>query len=237
MAENPTVQIRRGLGGIETLDGAVVVIDVFRASNTIIALLAAGAAEVALLADIERARELKRRWPERPLLGERGGVAPEDFDGGNSPSKARTLVRPGDRPILTTSAGTQAIARLTSADTVLFASFANATAVVESIRRLGCDRVTILPMGLEARAPAVEDDEAAAWIAGIVEGRGQDFAEVRERLLGCDGANRLRRLGQRDDLAACTELDSQGIVPVVVPGEPPSAVSLGISYNPSTRAG
>lgn len=213
------------------------VIDVFRASNTIIALLAAGAAEVALLADIERARELKRHWPERPLLGERGGVAPDDFDGGNSPSNARTLVRPGDRPILTTSAGTQAIARLRAADTILFASFANATAVVDSIRRLGCDRVTLLPMGLEARAPAVEDDEAAAWIAGLLEGRNRDFSEVRERLLGCDGANRLRRLGQNDDLAACTELDSQGIVPVVTHGDPPCAVSLGISYNPPTPAG
>jgi 2-phosphosulfolactate phosphatase len=202
----------------------VVVIDVFRASNTIIALLAAGAAEVALLADLDQARELKARDPDRPLLGERGGIAPDDFDGGNSPANARFLVRPGDRPILTTSAGTQAIARLTAADTVLFASFANAGSVADAVRNSGFPNVTLLPMGLEARAPAVEDDEAAAWIAGLLEGRRQDFGAVRQRLLDCDGADRLRRLGQYDDLAFCTELDSRSLVPVVVAGDPPRAV-------------
>jgi len=54
------------------------------------------------------------------------------------------------------------------------------------------------------------------------------FGEVRERLLDCDGARRLRRLGQSDDLALCTELDSQTLAPVVVPGNPPRAVRLKI---------
>lgn len=224
MSERTAVRIQRGLVGIEELTGTVVVIDVFRASNTIIALLAAGAAEVALLADLDRARELRKCDPKRPLLGERGGIAPDDFDGGNSPTNARFLVRVGDRPILTTSAGTQAIARLTAADTVFFASFANANAVAEAIRRLGCPAVTMLPMGLEARAPAVEDDEAAMWIAGLLEGRRRDFNAVRQRLLDCDGADRLRRLGQDDDLAFCTELDTRSLVPVVVPGDPPRAI-------------
>lgn len=237
MAEIPAVQIHRGLHGVEAIAGVVVVIDVFRASNTIIALLAAGAADVALVADIERARKIKRMDPERPLLGERGGIAPDDFDGGNSPSGARFLVRAGDHPILTTSAGTQAVARLTAAETVLFASFANAGAVAGRVRRLGCRSVTMLPMGFEARTPAVEDDEAARWIAGLVEGRRARFREVRERVLACDGADRLRRLGQTDDLRICLELDSRRLVPVVVPGDPPRAVKLGISYNPPAEAG
>jgi 2-phosphosulfolactate phosphatase len=238
VAERAIVRTHRGLAGVEAITGVVVVIDVFRASNTIIALLAAGAGDVALVADMERARTLKRMDPERPLLGERGGIAPDDFDGGNSPSKAGMLVRPGDRPILTTSAGTQAVARLTSADTVLFASFANATAVVEAVRHLEFPSVTMLPMGLEARAPAVEDDEAAAWIAGLLlEDRRREFSVVRDRVLAGDGAGRLRRLGQTDDLAMCVELDSQPLVPVVVPGDPPCAVKLAIGYNPSTLIG
>jgi len=237
VAERPVVRIHRGLQGVDGLTGAVVVIDVFRASNTVIALLAAGAADVALVADIERARALKRIDPGRPLLGERGGIAPDDFDGGNSPSRARFLVRAGDHPILTTSAGTQAVARLRAADTVLIASFANAGAVAEEVRRRGWRSVTMLPMGLEARTPAVEDDEAAAWIAGLVEGRRGSFSMVRKRLLACDGADRLRRLGQTNDLAWCTELDSRPLVPVVIPGDPPGAVKLGIGYNPSTPIG
>lgn len=209
---------------MEAITGTVVVIDVFRASNTIIALLASGAKEVFLLADLAEARALKHRHPERPLLGERGGLAPDDFDGGNSPARAPLLVEPGSSPILTTSAGTQAIARLRAADTVLFASFANAAAVADCLGSLNRSSVTLLPMGLEAREPAVEDDEAADWIAGILEGRSQDFGEVRERLLDCDGARRLRRLGQTDDLMVCAELDSQPLVPVVLPGDPPRAL-------------
>jgi 2-phosphosulfolactate phosphatase len=220
----------------------VVVIDVFRASNTIIALLAAGAREVFLLADLERARALKNEDPRRPLLGERGGIAPADFDGGNSPVAAPSLIAPGDSPILTTSAGTQAVARLQSAETVLFASFANASAVAACIRGLETPVVTLLPMGLEARTPAVEDDEAASWIAGLIEGRAGDFGPVRARLLDCDGARRLRRLGQHDDLSVCVELDSRELVPVVVAGDPPRAVVVEpgagrLRYNSPTSTG
>lgn len=228
---------------MESITGVVVVIDVFRASNTIIALLAAGAREVFLLAELERARALKSEDPRRPLLGERGGIAPADFDGGNSPSAAPSLIAPGDSAILTTSAGTQAVARLRSAETVLFASFANASAAAARIRDLEPPVVTMLPMGLEARTPAVEDDEAALWIAGLLEGRTQDFEPVRARLLDCDGARRLRRLGQHDDLSACVELDSRDLVPVVLAGDPPRAVAMGadtgrIRYNsPSAGRG
>lgn len=224
MTESRGIRIQRGLAGVEAITGTVVVIDVFRASNTILALLASGAKEVFLLADLAEARALKHRHPERPLLGERGGVAPDDFDGGNSPARAPLFVESGCSPILTTSAGTQAIARLRSADTVLFASFANASAVAAFLEPMDPSSVTLLPMGLEARESAVEDDEAAEWIEGILNAQNRDFSEVRGRLLDCDGARRLRRLGQTDDLAVCTELDSQPLVPVVLPGDPPRAV-------------
>jgi 2-phosphosulfolactate phosphatase len=217
-------RIHRGLDELEELTGAVVVIDVFRASNTVIALLEAGAAEVVLVADVDRARELRRDQPDRLLLGERGGVAPSDFDGGNSPAAAHRLVRPGDQPILTTSAGTQALHRLGGADLVLVASFANAAAVVSALCHRRPRTVTLLPMGLEARTPALEDDEAARWIAAGIDGRPRDFDRVRRRLLACDGADRLRRLGQHDDLAWCTRLDSHDLVPVVLAGDPPRAV-------------
>ncbi len=226
MTDEIKVRIHRGHAAVEGLTGTVVVIDVFRASNTIISLLGAGAKEVFLLADIEKARSLKARYPQRPLLGERGGITPDDFDGGNSPANVGALIAPGASPILTTSAGTQAIARLKAADTIVFASFANATAVAEALRDRRLSSVTLLPMGLEARTPALEDDEAAAWINGLIDRRNQDFVGVRQRLLDCDGAARLRRLGQADDLAFCTELDTRNLVPVVVPGDPPRAVPL-----------
>lgn len=224
MTETPAFRIHHGLEGIEAIEGAVVVIDVFRASNTIISLLASGAREVALFADLEQARAFKRAEPKRPLLGERGGIAPDDFDGGNSPSNAPRVVPEGAAPILTTSAGTQAVARLTSADLILFASFANAAAVVRVLNEIKPLSVTLLPMGLEAREPAVEDDEAARWLLALLEGETPDFTGVRDRLLSCSGADRLRRLGQSDDLEWCTTVDSRSVVPMVRLDEPPRAV-------------
>ncbi|CAO0821856.1 hypothetical protein DFAR_2690045 [Desulfarculales bacterium] len=45
-------------------------------------------------------------------------------------------------------------------------------------------------MGLAAKTPALEDQEAAQYLAG----QRLDFAPVRWRLLACPGAERLRRL-------------------------------------------
>jgi 2-phosphosulfolactate phosphatase len=234
------VRIHRDLDAVENITGTVVVIDVFRASNTIIALLEAGASDVLLLADLEAARAIKAGHPGWRLLGERGGIAPGDFDGGNSPANAHRAVRRGETAILTTSAGTQAVGRLAGADAVLFGSFANVSALVEAVTMVGAGSVTLLPMGFEARLPAVEDDEAARYIAGALDGRVPDYDPVRGRLLACDGADRLRRLGQDDDLAWCTTLDTHRVVPVVEAGNPPRAVALGsggIGYNPGTPPG
>jgi 2-phosphosulfolactate phosphatase len=221
------VSTHRGLDGLERITGAVVVIDVFRASNTIVALLSAGAAEVALVADLERARELKAADPARLLLAERGGETVPGSDGGNSPANATALVSPGARVVLSTSAGTRAVHRLTAAAPVLFASFANAAAVVRFLRGVAVERVTFLPMGLEAREPALEDDLAAEYLTKALSGFPSAFEPMRARLLACPGADRLRRLGQLDDLDWCTRLDTVDLVPVVEPGDPPAATVLG----------
>jgi len=215
-----------GLDGLERLSDAVVVIDVFRASNTILALLAAGAAEVALVADLDHARAFKSAHPDRLLLAERGGMTVSGSDGGNSPASAHRLVAPGARVILSTSAGTRAVHRLTSARSVLFASFANAAAVERALRAARPERVTFLPMGLEAREQALEDDLVAAYLTAALSGAPPDFGPLREQLLACPGADRLRRLDQHDDLAWCTRLDTSDLVPVVRPGDPPTAIRL-----------
>src|SRR5689334_1426420 len=67
--------------------GLAVVIDVLRATTTIVHALAAGAACVRPCAEVEEARALvgQMRIGRALLGGERGGVAPPGFDLGNSP--------------------------------------------------------------------------------------------------------------------------------------------------------
>lgn len=211
---------------LEAEHGVVVVIDVFRAANTVLALLEAGASAVLLEADLARARALREAFPARRLLGERGGVAPADFDGGNSPAHAADLVEADAEVVLTTSAGTQAVHRLEHAEAVFFGTFVGASALADAIRSLAPQRVALLPMGLEAREPALEDDLCAEVLAGLLVGRPADFAARLPRLLSSDGAARLRRLGQHDDLAWCCRLDASNLVPQILHGEPPRAVAF-----------
>jgi 2-phosphosulfolactate phosphatase len=218
------VEIVRPQDELEAVDGAVVIIDVYRASNTVLALLAAGAQRVALVAELELARRLGQDHPQWLLLGERGGLTPEGFEGGNSPTAAAGLKPWGRTVILTTSAGTQAVHRLGAASAIFYGSFANASALTRALRGLAPRRVSFLPMGLAGREPAEEDDLAAHWLRDCLLGKRPDFAPVRRRLLACAGADRLRGLGQDDDLAFCTTLDSHVPVAQVQPGEPAQAV-------------
>jgi 2-phosphosulfolactate phosphatase len=209
------VEIVRKSEGLEELAGTVVVLDIFRASNTIIALLQSGVAELVLMADLEEARRLRARRPGWLLLGERKGVPPPDFDGGNSPTQALSGVFSGRRAIFTTSAGTQAVGRLRAAQAVFFGSFANAGALCETLKKLDPPAVHFLPMGFEATRPAFEDDSAAQYLADTLAGSRPDFAALKPKLINCEGAGRLRDLGQHADLDFCTTLDSHNIVPWV----------------------
>jgi 2-phosphosulfolactate phosphatase len=70
------------------LDGwAAVVVDVLRATTTVVAACVAGCARVIPVADIETARERAQQFPDGQVLlaGERGGEPIEGFDLGNSP--------------------------------------------------------------------------------------------------------------------------------------------------------
>lgn len=216
----------RGLDGLEAVREPVVIFDVFRASNTIIALLAAGADGVALIADLDQAYALKAAHPDWLLAGERNGVPQPGFDGDNSPARAAGLNPAGRRAVLTTSAGTQAVARLTNAAAVFYGSFANAAALTRHLRALDPPRVALLPMGYRAVSPALEDDLAAMYLEQSLKGAPPDFAPLRERLLASEAAGRMRRLGNEADLAFCTSLDHQPVVPRVSYGPYPLAMAV-----------
>jgi len=69
-----------------TAGGVAVVIDVLRASTTMITALAHGAAGIVPVADVDEARRLAGELGPRVVLGgERGGLRIPGFDLGNSP--------------------------------------------------------------------------------------------------------------------------------------------------------
>jgi 2-phosphosulfolactate phosphatase len=205
--------IRYCLSGAETAQGTVVVIDVFRSSNTILMLLARGASSVVPVMKINEAFDLKRRHPEHLLAGERKGIKVEGFDMGNSPHEASQKDFADRGVILSTSAGTRAIQAIREADRILVGSFGNARALVDNLRRSKASHVTWLAVGTEGVSRAVEDDLCAEYLRGVAEGKARNPNTMREEILSGEGAARLRRLGQEDDFFYCLTTDLFDFVP------------------------
>ena len=190
----------------------IVVLDVFRASNTIIELLARGAARVVPVRDEDAARRLKEGHPDWLLLGERRGVRLDGFDGDNSPSGLPDDLG-GKVVILSTSNGTRIIDACRPAHEVLIGSFANANAVIATLRASGCENPSFWAVGLIDGKLSEEDMLAARYLYGLFMGLAPDTATFRVEALACSGADRLRGLTLEADLDLCTQFDRTDIVP------------------------
>jgi 2-phosphosulfolactate phosphatase len=192
----------------------VVVLDVIRASNTVIAALHAGAGAVHLARGLDEARALAERHPGWLLWGERGGEMVPGFAGDNSPAQALSQDLAGRTVVLTTTNGVPTILAARGAETVLVGSLANASALLEALARLAPPAVRLLAAGKSGgRAP--EDEMVADYLAARLQGRPADGPGLARELRGLASADELRRLKQDDDLACCTALDCTTVVPRV----------------------
>jgi 2-phosphosulfolactate phosphatase len=208
------VQIKPCLHGALEASGVVVIIDVFRAGNTVAACLQGGAPFVMPVSDLDEARALKQDNPDWLLAGEREGIKPDDFDLDNSPAAVSKSNLAGRPVILTTSAGTQGVAAAwPGSDALLMGTLLNARAVTDYIAALAPDLVTLVPIGLAGREPAVEDNVVARYLAVLLNGGNPDYQETASAMLKGPGADRLRRLRQGRDLAYCLRVDQSAMVP------------------------
>ena len=215
-----------------------IVVDVLRASSTIVTMLERGAEEVLLAPTIEEARGLHREMPRYLLCGEEGGLPPPGFDYGNSPSEFSALDLKGRRAILSTSNGTRAILAAADAPLVLVGCLLNATAVASAALAEAAARaldITIICAGEEGgSAFAAEDtlgagaivdaivdpsrrwptalqptDETGAALAYYRAQRGREETALQETVHGRD----LLALGFGQDLAFCARRDRLAVVP------------------------
>lgn len=151
----------------ELAGAVVVVIDVLRATTTMIYALAAGASEIRPCVTVEQARELAAGYaPGTALLGgERQGVRIEGFDLGNSPAEYSAAIVRGKTILFTTTNGTRALDHARQARCIVAAGFVNAQAVVDRLQKT-TDEVHLLCAGTDRR-PTRED----VLLAGLVVSR------------------------------------------------------------------
>src|SRR6266545_3011112 len=156
----------------QTATGLVVVIDVIRAFTNAAFAFSRGAKEIYPVGTVEEALQFKAQTPNSLACGEVGGIPPEGFDFGNSPTQTNRLDLDGRMIIQRTGAGTQGIVRSVQAETLFAASLVVAKATVRSIRNLGADRVTFVITGQDGNERGDEDLACAEYLEALLR-RGQ----------------------------------------------------------------
>lgn len=133
-------------------DKLVVVVDVLRATSTIITSIDNGCKEVIPVVDIEEAMEMSRNYERETcfLAGERNALMIEGFDLSNSPAEYTKDVVEDKSIIFTTTNGTKAIRRAEGAKQVVLGALINAKAVSDYILSFRED-VAFICAGTEGR--------------------------------------------------------------------------------------
>ena len=117
--------------------GTAVIIDILRASSTMITALQNGAARVIPCSTTEEAFRLRGQAPSEATIlgGERGGVRIPGFDLGNSPAEYRSETVKGRTVVFTTTNGTKAILKASAASKVLIGAFLNRQSIVQRLQQ------------------------------------------------------------------------------------------------------
>ena len=209
--------------------GLAVVIDVLRATTTVVHALAAGCKAVLPCAEVEEARELAggMRVGRVLLGGERGGAPLPGFDLGNSPREYTAKLCRGNTLVLTTTNGTRALLCAAAAARTLVAAFVNYSAVCEQLRQ-DPRPVHIVCAGTEG-AVSLEDSLLAGALVDFLCQAGEarlndgarlawDCFENHGRVLGgalevSKHGSHLRAIGFSGDVADAAEVDRFALVP------------------------
>ena len=197
-----------------------IVVDVVRATSTIVQALDSGYRRVLCCDEVEEAFALRQELGEGALAGERLAATVPGFEFGNSP---RDMLEPiAETLILTTTNGTRAVvAASRRCETVLVGSLLNLDAVAAAANSHGED-VVVLCAGIEGRR--TEDD---VYCAGrIAELLGTDLGEAAEEAIAVahsfasahealSASINPRQAGLAEDVAWCARENVCTVVPRV----------------------
>ena len=193
-----------------TAQGVVIVIDVLRAFSTAAYAFSRGAREILLASTVDEALALKSAIPNSKAMGEVGGLRPEGFDFGNSPTYINDADLSGTTMIHRTSAGTQGVVRSQGAEVLLASSFVVANATAQFISNLAAPEVTIVITGRSYNG-GDEDLACAEYLEELLKGNQPDGKPFIKRILESRDAFPHLDPAQRDfplsDLDYCAQID------------------------------
>ena len=214
-----------------------VMIDVLRASTTIVHALAAGAQAVMPFTDAESVlREANSRGPSAVTGGERGGERIAGFDLDNSPLAYNKDRVEAKTVLFTTTNGTRALERCRHAERLLIGAFVNLSAVASAAAGSGSSihlvcagtdgeitREDALCAGaivrqiVGSRAIAADADfklnDEASMCADLYSTTVADPAALHEALRASRGGRNLVAIGFDEDIRQSARLDLFDLIP------------------------
>jgi len=192
--------------------GIVVVIDVLRAFSNAAYIFSRGAREIYPVSTVEEALQFKVDFPNALVCGEVGGIPPEGFDFGNSPTQTREMDLTGRVIVQRTGAGTQGITRSVKAETILATSFVVSNETIAYIQALDPETVTFVITGQYAPGHGDEDLACAEYLESLLEGELPDRNSFLGRVYKSRDA--LQHLDPKEtgfplsDLNLCASIDT-----------------------------
>lgn len=215
------------------LDGRVaVVIDVLRATTSLLVLIERGCAEVVVTPSVDAAHQYGQSHPDVLTAGERDGLAPPGFDFGNSPVAFSRAALADRRVVFATTNGTRAVCAASDAHQVLIGCLRNCGAVARAAVSTGRD-MTLLCAGREGRFSLDDAYTAGAIVDAMTSALGghgtldltdgalaahvlyQSRADAVEVFHNSRAGRRIVEIGLPEDLTFCAERDRSVVVPKV----------------------
>lgn len=173
----------------------VVVVDIFRATSTMVAALAHGITEILPFADLESCRAMKEHG--YLIAGERNGLTALGFELGNSPVAFLEGNYAGKKLAMTTTNGTVAIEKSKGAAQILIGAFPNLQATATYIQSQNLD-VLIHCAGWKGRFNLEDSLYAGALVQSLSRSHShlEDGALAMGSLFAQEGKNLATYLAQ-----------------------------------------
>lgn len=214
-------------------DKTVVVIDVLRASTSIVTALSNGAREIIPATTVESAMKISGNLAGNTVIlgGERNGKRIEGFNLGNSPLEYTEERVRGKAIIFTSTNGSQAIVRARYAHELVVCGFINISTVADFLRERPRD-VVILCAGRNgmfsmedtvcggmllsrvvdetAAETSLSDGAMAAMVLSRSYGKG-----LLKMVKSTEHGRYLEEIGFGEDLKICVAVDSVPVLPIL----------------------
>ncbi len=218
----------KDIAGVNLSNTVCIVLDIFRATTSIVTSIANGCKKMIPVLSIEEAHLVAASQQEQAIFaGERQSLKMEGCDFGNSPFEFSAAKVQGQTIIMTTSNGTAAIKATEGAYHTLIGAFLNATAVCQQAKQYGKD-ILIVCAGTDGMF-SLEDTLCAGLLVKLLSAENEivltDSArgamllytaaqeELFETAVHSRNGKRLYDMNRMEDIAYCCQIDTVHIVP------------------------